>query len=430
LTLTITGQVVIILVLIFASAFFTASEIGFLTISRSRVEHWRERRLWASRAISYLHARRALLLSVLLVSITCCNYMAERIAVGLGTVWLGATLGPAVAMAVMTILIIVFAETTPMHLAASIPERTVRAVGVPVFLLSVILTPVVVILSGAARGLLRLLGVRTGSVLPSVSEEVLKAMIETSQEQGHLEASEKRMLRGVLEFGDQKVSEVMTPRRDMVCLEQNDTMQHALEVGIQSRHSRLPVYDRTPDDIVGVVSLKDLLPYLAAGEMDKPCRLAARPAYYVLETLLADLALKQLQSARQLMAIVRDEYGGTAGLVTVEDLLEEIVGDILDEYDQEEPEVVEVASHEYLCDARVSLRMLSNYINQPLPIEEFDSLGGWLLDLAGRIPSAHESFQVGALEMTVEKVSETHIQKVRVVERPGQSSGPRPGGSH
>jgi CBS domain containing-hemolysin-like protein len=332
-------------------------------------------------------------------------------------------------MAVMITFIIVFAEAAPMHLAASIPERTVRAVGMPIFLLSVLLTPVVMILSGAARGLLRLMGVRTSSVLPSVSEDVLKAMIETSQEQGHLEASERRMLRGVLEFGDQKVSEVMTPRRDIVCVEQNDTMQHALEVGIQAHHSRLPVYDRTPDAIVGVISLKDLLPYLASGEMDKPCQLAARPAYYVLETLRADLALKQLQNARQLMAVVRDEYGGTAGLVTVEDLLEEIVGDIRDEYDQEEPEVVELAPSEYLCDARVSLRVLGNYITQPLPVEEFDSLGGWLLELAGSIPSAQESFQVGALKMIIEQVSETRIQKVRVVELSAQASGRPPGGS-
>lgn len=429
MTLTTTWQLVILAILLFASAFLTAAEIGFLAIPRSRVEHWRERGSWVARVICHLHNRRALMLSAVAASITICNYMSERIAVALGTEWLGLALGPATAMVIMIAVVMIFCETTPMHWAASDPDRSVRLTGVPVFLLSVILTPFIIVISGAARGVLRLVGVHAGSVLPSVSEEVLKAMIETSKEQGHLEASERRMLRGVLEFGDQNVTEVMTPRRDMVCVEQDDTMQHALDVGIESRHSRLPVYDQTPDDIVGVVSLKDLLPYLAAGEMDRPCRLAARPAYYVLETLPADLALKQLQNVCQLMAIVRDEYGGTAGLVTVEDLLEEIVGEILDEYDQEEPEVLEVGTSEYLCDARVSLRVLSNYISEPLPVEEFDSLGGWLLDLAGRIPEAQQSFELGTLEMVIEQVSETRIEKVRVIERSDLGLGQEPGGS-
>jgi len=415
LTLTATGQLLTILLLLFASAFFTASEIAFLAIRRSRVEQWRESGGWTARVVSYLHGRRALLLSVLLLGITTCNYMAERIATGMATDWAGAAIGPWIALVTMTCIVLVFCEATPMHWAVGSPERAVRIAGVPVFVFSVLLTPVVFIMSSAARGLLRLFGVHAATVLPSVSEDHLKEMIETSEEQGELEASERRMLRGVLEFGDQTVTEVMTPRRDMICVEESDTLQHALDVGIESRHSRLPVYAKTPDDIVGVLSLKDLLPYLASSEMDKPCKIAARPAYHILESLPADIALKQLQTARQLMAIVRDEYGGTAGVVTVEDLLEEIVGEILDEYDQEEPEVLLLSPTEYLCDAGVSLRILSNSIRRPLPVEEFDSLGGWLLDLAGRIPEAGECFEVNGLKLLVEQVTETHIEKVRVV---------------
>jgi len=416
LTLTTTGQLVILLLLLFASAFFTASEIGFLAITRSRVEQWRENGGWAARVVSHLHGRRALLLSVLILGITTCNYMAERIATGVATDWAGTVIGPWIALITITCIVLVFCEATPMHWAAGNPERAVRMAGVPVFLLSVVLTPVVFVISGAARGLLRLVGVHAATVLPSVSEEHLKEMIEAGEEQGELEASERRMLRGVLEFGDQTVTEVMTPRRDMVCVEQHETLEKALEVGIESRHSRLPVYDQTPDNIVGVLSLKDLLPYLVSGEMDKLCKLATRPAYHILESLPADAALKQLQSARQLMAIVKDEYGGTAGVVTVEDLLEEIVGEILDEYDQEEPEVLLVGPSEYLCDAGVSLRILANYIRQPLPVEEFDSLGGWLLDLAGCIPQAGEGFATNGLKLVVEQVTDTRIEKVRVVE--------------
>lgn len=414
--LTIIGQIVIVVLLLLGSAFFTASEVGFLAIGRSRVEQWRESGRWSARVISYLHGHRAVLLSTLLLGITTCNYMAERIATGVFGVWLGAALGPVAALVVMMFIIVVFCEAVPMHWAACNQERAVRIAGAPVFVVSVILMPVVYMVSNAARGLLRLVGVRASTVLPSVSEEQLKEMIEAGEEQGKLEASEKRMLRGVLDFGDQIVTEVMTPRRDMVCVEQNDSLQTVFSVGIESRHTRLPVYDETPDDIVGVVSLKDLLPYLVSGEMEKPCKLAARPANRMLETLPADAALRQLQGARQMIAVVHDEYGGTAGLVTVEDLLEEIVGEIRDEYDQEEPEVLQVGLGEYLCDAGVSVRILANYISQPLPVEEFDSLGGWLLELAGRIPDVGETFETGELQITVEQVTETRIEKARVVD--------------
>ncbi len=416
--LTLAWQLPVLLVLLFLSSFFTASEIGFLSVSRSRVERMRDENGWLGGVIAYLHGRRALLLSIIILMITTCNYTAERIATTVGLSALGTPWGPLVAAVIMTIIILTFCETTPMHWAASAPTRAVRWTGGLVYVTSIVLRPVVFVISGTVRLILRVFGVHAASILPSVDEEQLKAMIEACEEQGELQACERRMLRGALAFGDQRVKEVMTPRREMVCVDLGATMQDVLDQGLDSRHSRLPIYDETPDNIVGIISLKDLLPYLAGGEMERPAKLAARPALHLLETLPADIALKQLQDARQLMAVVRDEYGGTAGLVTVEDLLEEIVGDILDEYDVEEPEVLAVGPNEYICDATVSLRILSNYIDVPLPVDEFDTLGGWLLELAGRIPSAGESFQQDGLRFMVEQSSETRIEKVRVTENP------------
>jgi CBS domain containing-hemolysin-like protein len=161
--------------------------------------------------------------------------------------------------------------------------------------------------------------------------------------------------------------------------------------------------------------MKDVLPYVITDDLQKECRSAARPAFSLLETMAADMALARLQSERQMIAVVRDEYGGTAGIVTVEDLLEEIVGDIRDEYDYgEEPEVHVVGEGHFVCDARVSLRILSNYVEQPLPVDEYDSLGGWLLHLRGSIPDAGETFEVNGLTLMVQEVSETRVEKVRV----------------
>ncbi|MFP3902895.1 MAG: hemolysin family protein [Armatimonadota bacterium] len=417
MTLTLSGQIILIVVLLVASAFFTGSEVAFLVISRSRVEHWKESGGWLAGVVSYLHHHRAVLLSTIILGITTCNYMAEHVATAMSIDLIGVTLGPPIAAVVMTAIILTFCEATPMHYAAGNPDGTVRKAGGAIYLLSWILRPIVVIMAYGSHGVLRLLGVHAASILPSVSEDQLKAMIETSKEQGVLEAGERRMLRGVLDFGDQTVAEVMTPRRDMVSVEETQTLDEAVRIGMEVGHSRLPVYRDTPDHIVGVLHMKDVLPYVVTDDLQKACRSAARPPHYILETMPADAALKQLQNERQMIAIVRDEYGGTAGLVTVEDLLEEIVGDIKDEYDHgEEAEVRVIGEGHFVCDARVNLRILSNYVETPLPVDEFDSLGGWLLHLAGSIPEAGETFESPGLRMMVQEVSQTHIEKVRVSE--------------
>lgn len=422
MSLTLSGQIVLIVFLLIASAFFTGSEVAFLIVSRSRVEHWKEQGGWVARAVSYLHHHRAVLLSTIIVGITTCNYMAEHLATHVSTQVIGAVIGPPVACVVMTMIILTFCEATPMHYAAGNADVTVRRFGGPVYILSWIFRPVVILMVYSSWALLRLIGVHADSILPSISEDQLKAMIETSKEQGVLEAGERRMLRGVLDFGDQTIAEVMTPRRDVISVSENETLEDAVHIGIEGGYSRLPVYRDTRDHIVGILHMKDVLPYVITDDLQKECRSAARPPYFLLETMPADVALARLQSGRQMIAVVRDEYGGTAGIVTVEDLLEEIVGDIRDEYDYgEEPEVHVVGEGHFVCDARVSLRILSNYVEQRLPVEEYDSLGGWLLHLAGSIPEAGETFDANGLTLMVQEVSETRVEKVRV-----SQTGPDP----
>lgn len=415
MSLAVGGPIVLIVLLLIASAFFTGSEIAFQIVSRSRVEHWKEQGGWIPRAVWYLHHRRGVMLSTIILGITTCNYMAEHLAAALSTTLIGAALGPPVAAVVMTLIILTFCEAAPMHYAAGNAETTVRRSGGPLYVLSWALRPVVILMAYSSRGLLRLVGVRAASILPSISEDELKSMIETSKEQGVLEAGERRMLRGVLDFGDQTIAEVMTPRRDVVSLAETDTLNEAVQVGTEAGFSRLPVYQDTHDHIVGILHMKDVLPYVITDDLQKECRHAARPPFFLPETLPADMALTRLQNERQMIAVVRDQYGGTAGIVTVEDLLEEIVGDIRDEYDYgEEPEVHVVGEGHFVCDARVSLRILSNYVEPPLPVEEYDSLGGWLLHLAGSIPNAGDTFEVNGLTLMVQEVSETRVEKVRV----------------
>jgi len=208
----------------------------------------------------------------------------------------------------------------------------------------------------------------------------------------------------------------MTPRPDIVAVEASATVREALRAALEAKHSRLPVLEGDKDHIIGILYVKDLLPYVRLGELDKPVRLGARPPHFVPESLPVDELLRQLRVGRRSLAIVYDEFGGTAGLVTVEDLLEEIVGDIQDEYDIEQPEIVRTDSC-IMCDASISLHDLDNLVAESLPTEDYDSLGGVVLELAGRIPQAGESFDWGGLTLTVEEMEGLRISRVRVSER-------------
>ncbi|MEN6642810.1 MAG: hemolysin family protein [Armatimonadia bacterium] len=415
------GDLAKLVVLLALAAFFSGSEAAFLALSRSRARQMSEQRLRGSKVLVMLYRHRPLALTVLLLGITLSNYMAERVATTLAVQYIDPRFGPLVAVVIMTIVIVVFCEVVPIQLGAGSPDRVARLGAMAVAPVAVVLLPVVVVLSFISRSILFIIGVRTGSLLPGVSEEHLKAMIEQSEEQGVLEAGERRMMHGVLDFGDRTAAQIMTPRPDMVCVEAEQTLREALSLGLQEHHSRLPVYEETPDDIIGVLHLKDLLPYLIKNEMDREARVVARAVHHVPESLPADELLRQLQLRRQILAVVTDEYGGTAGLVTVEDLLEEIVGDIVDEYDVEEPEIVELSETELLCDARIGLYQLQDYVHAQLPADEYESLGGLIFDIAGRIPSQGESFKFGELTLTVEKSHGPRLERIRVtLPEPGE----------
>ncbi|MHB8993944.1 MAG: hemolysin family protein [Armatimonadota bacterium] len=412
------GDLSLLILLLVFSAFFSGTEAAYLAVSRTSVRQMREQRRFGSMLLALQHRHRPLIISSLLLGITMSNYMAERIATGLSVHFLGPqygpVFGPLVAIITMTTVIIVFCEVVPIQIGAAAPDNISRVSSVLVTPFVVLLMPVTLVISFVSRGLLWLGGVRTRNMLPGISEDHLKAMIEQSEEQGMLQAGERRMMHGVLDFADRTAAQLMTPRPDMVCVAADAPLASALEVGLHHHHSRLPVFEENSDNIVGVLHLKDLLPYLIKGEMDREARVVARCAHHVPEAIPADELLRQLQKRSQMLAIVKDEYGGTAGLVTVEDVLEEIVGEIVDEYDVEEPEIVQSSETELLCEARIGLHQLEDYVHDDLPTEDYDSLGGLILDLAGRIPAVGDQFQWHDLVFTVESITGPRIERIRV----------------
>jgi len=406
----------LIVLLLCISAFFSGSEVAFLAVSDTRLHYLSKQGSRLAQVLAFLRGRRVWVLSTVLIAITASNYSAERLATRAAAEHIGPTFGPLVAYIAITIIVVIFCEITPIQYAARHREAVGLPASIPIAVLAALLTPIVFILTGLTRGVLFLAGVRRDTISPPVTEDQLKTMIEQGQRQGTVASSQQRMLYGALDFGDQTVAQVMTPRPDIVWVERDETLQRALDIATTAGFSRLPVCRQDPDDVVGIIYIKDILPYLRAEEMDKSVRQVARASFFVPESLPANILLQQLQSRRGSIAVVKDEFGGTAGVVTVEDLLEEIVGEITDEYDTEEPEIELLSEDELICDAGVSLHLLANYVREDLPETDYDSLAGLILDLAGHIPSAGEQVSWGKLTFRVEQIADNRIEKVRIVQ--------------
>jgi magnesium and cobalt transporter len=249
------------------------------------------------------------------------------------------------------------------------------------------------------------------------TEKELQDMINESEEEGLINEDEGEMLHSIFEFGDTIVREVMVPRTDMICCSSTAALPEVLEAIISSGHSRVPIYEGTADRIVGVVYAKDLLRYWGRPAEDVQLQRVMRSPYFVPETKNIEDLLQEFRSKRVHIAIAIDEYGGTSGLITIEDLIEEIIGDIQDEYDLEEEWLVEEGEGQVLVDARLNIEDLEEYFEIEIPREKFDTIGGYVFHLLGHVPSAGEEVHADHLLMTVVDADERKIRKIRVLKQ-------------
>ncbi len=252
------------------------------------------------------------------------------------------------------------------------------------------------------------------SDLISVTEADLRSLVDAGPTEGQLEQGERKMIHSIFELGSTLAREIMVPRIDMLVLDVQTPFPEAVDTLLKSGHSRVPVYEETVDNILGLLYAKDLLKVWREGSQLESLRSLLRPAYFIPEAKKVDELLAEMQSRRIHMAVVVDEYGGVAGIVTLEDIVEEILGEILDEYDQaEELPYEEVGENEYIFQGRIDLDDFNEVTNQHLPKDEADTLAGFIYSRMGRVPSNGESLQVDALVLTVEQVSGRRIRKVR-----------------
>lgn len=248
----------------------------------------------------------------------------------------------------------------------------------------------------------------------SQSDEELRMIVDAVEEEGALEQGEREMIHGIFEMGERTAREMMIPRVDVVAVEAGEPLRMVFDVIKERGHSRIPIYDQTIDNIVGVVYAKDLLRHMEAGSLDEPARILGRQPHFIPEAKKMDELLREMQRDKVHMAVVLDEYGGTAGIVTIEDLLEEIVGEIQDEYDTEEKTVEKLSEREAVFDARVTIHDVNDVLDISLEDGEYDTVGGFVYDRLGKIPVVGDEFKVDGLWLTVLSISGKRIKKVKI----------------
>ncbi|MER3452849.1 MAG: hypothetical protein C4344_04090 [Acidimicrobiia bacterium] len=406
------GLVAAIVVLVATSAFLALAETALTHISRVKAIALEEEGRRGAERLRRLveHPERALN-PVLFLVLVC--HLAAATFVGVVTERHFGAAGIAVGLVVEVVFIFVLAEAVPKTWAVQHAERA-ALLAAPVVAAVASFPPVRFL----ARGLIGLANViLPGKGLPKgpfVSEEELLATVDVATEEEVIERDERELIHSILEFSDKVVREVMVPRPDMVTVEGRARVADAWEVASASGYSRIPVYDQTVDDICGIVYAKDLMRALREGRGDEPVRSLARPAHFVPETKRVASLMREMQAEKYHMAIVVDEYGGTAGLVTLEDLIEELVGEIVDEFDVEEPLVEPLPDGGLRVDGRMLIDELNDLLHADLPDGDWDTVAGLVFNLLGHVPAEGETVDFDGFRFRAEKVQGRRIGRVRI----------------
>jgi CBS domain containing-hemolysin-like protein len=398
------------------SALASATETALTSIGRLRVRHLAEEGSEAAAVLQRLQQNPNRFLSTVLVVNTVALTLASFATTLLSITYLPQRFGfwlDLLVSLLLSVFLLIFAEVTPKSLAIRNAERLALLAAGPVDRLAGILRPVLWFTTLVARAITA----GRAAHSPYLTEEELMTLLYVSEEQGVIEEEEREMIHGIIEIGDKSVREVMVPRTDITAVERSADLREIVRVFHEHRHTRLPVYEGDLDHIVGLLHFKDILSFLMDhGGAPFDIGRLMRPIRYVPESKKVDELLHQMQTEKVHMMVVLDEYGGTAGLVTLEDLLEEIVGEIRDEYDvgEEEPVVI-LNDHEAVVDARYPMAELNERLQLGVEeSEDYDSVGGYVLAVLGEVPKVGASFDGGRAHWTVDKANGQRILKVRL----------------
>lgn len=409
-------QIAIIVVLLFAAAILALAETSLVRTSRIKAKALADEGRRGSKPLLKLVEHPENFLNPVLLLVLVCQLVTATLVGLLAADWFGA-IGVIVAIVFEVVVIFVLAEAVPKNWAVQHPERA-ALFSAPLVSAVVRFPPIKAVSSVLIGTADFLIGRRRGSDKESranVTESELLAMADVAMAEDVIETEERAFIHSIIEFGDTVVREVMVPRPDMVAVEDSKTVTATLEAALGAGYSRLPVYHDTIDDVTGIAYTKDLFGVERQGRGGEPVSGHVRSPSFVPETKRVSDLLREMQEKKFHMCIVVDEYGGTAGLVTLEDLIEELVGEIVDEYDVEDPSVQRLNDGSVLVSGRVGIGEAEEIVGSELPQGTWDTLGGLVLDRAGRVPKEGESVQVDGFTFVVQRVQGRRIGQIRIV---------------
>ena len=407
---------VLLLVCLVLSAFFSSSETAFISLPKFRIQHLVDTKVKGAKRVARLMEQPERLLSTILLGNNFVNVAAAALATVLAvSVW-GQEQGVLIATLGLTIVILIFSETTPKMMATRHAERIVFLFARPIQFLSWLFSPPVAVLSWIASGISRLVG---GTPLPRslVSEEEIRSMISVGHREGTVEQDEAEMLHKVFEFGDRPVSEVLIPRPEVIAVEKGTTLAGFLKLYAENPKSRFPVYEENMDNVVGVVSIKDTLMALATDGLDResPIDELIRPAYFTPESKRIGELFAEMRDENYRMCVVVDEFGGTAGVVSLSRLMEEIVGPVGDELAEAEKEYEPIDENTFQVDGGMRVEEANEEMGLDLPTGDYETVAGFVLHLLGHIPRQGEQVRYKDLKMVTEmrghKIEEISLTK-------------------
>lgn len=407
-------QILILAILLIGSGFFSASETALMSLSKIRIRHMKEEGVRGAKLVSSLIENPNRLLSSILVGNNVVNIAATSISTSLFMTLMGGSGGVAIATAVMTILVLIFGEITPKTIAANNSEKIALLVAKPIKFIIFILTPVVWVFNIITGIIFKLFGIKDKGTQPYITEEELKTMVNVSHEEGVLEIEERQIINNVFQFGDMQAKEAMIQRLDMVAIDSEDSYDEIIETFKTEKISRLPVYKESIDDIIGILNIKDVI-FLTDDEIDNfNIEKYIREPFFTYEFKKITQLLEEMKKEKSQMAIVVDEYGGTSGLITIEDLVEVIVGDIEDEYDEEDDEIQVIKEDEYVVEGSTKISDVNELIGVKLESDEFDSIGGFIIGYLRRLPEENEVVEVENIKLCIESLDKNRIMKIRI----------------
>lgn len=419
-------QLLLLVVLTLINAYFAGAEMAVVSVNKNKIRRLSEDGNKKAAMVETLFQDSTRFLSTIQVAITLANFFssasaASGISLALGG-WMyrmGIPYSETIAMVLVTVILsfltLIFGELVPKRIALQKAEAFSMWTVKPIYLISRMMSPFIRLLSVSTNLVLRIAGMKTGNLEEKITEEEIKGLLQSGREQGVFNEIEQDMITSVFSFDDKTAREIMVPRKDVFAVDIDDPLEDYLDEMLNSRYSRIPVYQEEIDNIIGVLNMKDFVIEAKKKSFeDVNIRELMQKPYFVPESKNADSLFRELQSKKNHIAVLIDEYGGFSGIVTVEDLVEEVMGDINNEYDKEEPELIQISESSYIVDGGILVDELNEKLNLKIESENSDTLSGYLIEQLGYIPDDEEypEFQEGEVTFKVKEMNHKAIHRI------------------